>query len=287
MNLEYKKILYIDINKLEYEFKVHEDLWKYVGGVGVGYRLLFDNFDESPIIITCGPLSGYFPYVSKCNLLYLKNGRFVEKYGGGTIASSMNFLGIDGIVIFGKTDNFINVSIYDQEVTFLTEDKREFSKRNFDMTITGNSVTSRGYFSFGNINEHQIDINGGISLNIDATRSLDLKNFYDYENIYNSFLERYRELTVEPRNNPSCFGCPMGCDNSSAGEDGLNIAVLPRTLISCGYAEDIFKDIPNVYAALNSVGYRYHHSHLENLPGLVGQLKTSISELLSKNIETK
>lgn len=291
MNLEYKKVLYIDLNTLDYEFKIHEDLWKYVGGIGIGYKLFADNFSDSPIILSAGPLSGYFPYISKANLLYLDEYDISEKFGGGTIAGQLNMVGIDAIVFIGTTDQYVHVSIFNQEVTITTDKLEDFERRYSDLILTREVATSQRYFSFGqNVNLPQ-EFTGGISVSIDSTESLDFRDFYHYEDLYNDLLDQYRKLTVEPRSNPSCLGCPMGCDKSHQGEEGENVAVLPRCLIACAYAEEVFKSIPTAYACLNSVGYKYHHSHLEKLPTLVGEVKVQINEQIrdayNSQLETK
>jgi len=278
MNLDYKRVLYINFDEQTFEFKIHEDLWKYIGGIAVSYKLALDNFEENPMILTCGPLSGFFPYISKANFLYLDSGKFVEKYRGGNIATNMNLASIDAIVMVGRPKGFIKVTVYDKEVLFSEELEKDFDKTIYDFVAKKSTINSLGYFSFTNRPLDSFNLQGGFGIKVEASRSIDLNDFYDYENLYQGFLNQYKELTVEPRNNPSCAGCPMGCDNSAVGEDDLNIAILPRCLISCGYAEEIYKNIPNVYAALNSVGYRYHHSHLENLPRLVGEIRANFAK---------
>lgn len=282
MKSNYKKVLYIDFDNLSYEFKIHRDLWEYVGGIGVSYRLLLDNWDDNVVILATGPLSGYFPYISKANLLYLSSGTLVDRFGGGTIAGLMNMVGVDAIVFKGQTDKHIHLSIYEQDVSFIVQPSKEVKYNEADFLLSQGEAFSNGYFSFGDVVTHPSPIEGVVTLNIETTLSRDFGDYYNYEALYKTFLDSYRDLTVEPRNNPSCLGCPMGCDKSSLGETE-NIAILPRCLISCAYAEDVYKNIPNVYAALNSVGYEYHHSHLEKLPELVGALKSQINEELEKN----
>lgn len=281
MKFDYKRVLYINLKEKIFEFKIHEDLWEYIGGIAVSYKLALDNIEDRPMILSCGPLSGLFPYVSKANFLYLDSGKFVEKYGGGSTATKMNLGTIDAIVFTGQPKNFLKITVYDKEVLFNEESERDFDAVSYDFVAKENMLTSLGYFNFNNYTLDNLNLEFGFGVKFETSRSIDLSDFYDYEGLYNDFLNQYKDLTVEPRNNPSCFGCPMGCDNSAVGEDDLNIAVLPRCLIACGYAEEIFKNIPNVYAALNSVGYRYHHSHLENLPKLVGEMRLSIAKKFS------
>ncbi len=278
----YKNILYVHIDSLEYEFKVQEDLREFIGGTPVSYKLMNDYLDQKPVIISTGPLAGYFPYVSKANLLYLSGTTLVEKYGGGTIAANLNMSSIDAIVILGTTDKNIHISIYENEITFLEEKFEEFSTRIADLVIKKDSAESQNYFTFGNISEFPIPINGNISISVESTVSYDLKDFFDYEKAYKTAIDMYEKLKVEPANNPSCVGCPMGCEKSSEGEDGENVAVLPRCLIACAYAEDIYKKIPFVYSCLTSVGYEYKHDDLEEISDKFGNIKKILNQNIAK-----
>lgn len=278
---DYKKVLYLDLNDQSHVFKVDGSLWNYIGGVGIAYKLLEANLDLNPVILATGPLSGYFPYASKSCVLYISNGKIVEKYGGGSISGLMNMLGIDAIVISGSSSANLAVSINEEDVSIsqFTEEESELSR--FDFALSSNKIVSEGYFSYGNIEDVPSPIDNLVGINIDFTKNVDFSSYYDYEKIYNTLLDDYRSLTVEPRNNPSCMGCPMGCDFSHEGEDHLNVAVLARTLIACGYAESLYKSIPMIYSCLNSLGYRYHHSDLEKFPGIFGELKVSLNMKLN------
>ncbi len=278
---DYKKVLYLDLNDQSHVFKVDGSLWNYIGGVGIAYKLLEANLDLNPVILATGPLSGYFPYASKSCVLYISNGKLVEKYGGGSISGLMNMLGIDAIVISGRSTANLAVSINEEDVSIsqFTEEDSELSR--FDFAVSSNKIVSEGYFSYGNIEDVPSPIDNLVGINIDFTKNVDFSSYYDYEKIYNTLLDDYRSLTVEPRNNPSCMGCPMGCDFSHEGEDHLNVAVLARTLIACGYAESLYKSIPMIYSCLNSLGYRYHHSDLEKFPGIFGELKVSLNMKLN------
>ena len=273
----YKKVLYINLSDLSYVYKIDESLWEYIGGVGVSYKLMDANFDQTPIILSTGPLSGYFPYASKASLLYLSHRNLVEKYGGGSISGLMNMVGIDSIVIYGTPSANVSVSISDEDVSISEFEDSMLDFSLYDFVVGGDRALADNYFSFGDMSNHNTYLDTYVCFSINNTKTIDLNNFYDYERLYNNLLEDYKKLTVEPRNNPSCLGCPMGCDLSSAGEDGLNISVLPRALVSCGFAESIYKHIPTVYACLSSIGYVYHHSDLEKFSTLFGNLKANLN----------
>ena len=270
----YKNILHLDLTEQVAQIKIVGDVYEYIGGVSLAYKLLEEYYEDKPIVITSGPLSGYFPYISKSCLLTIENRKFVEKYGGGTLAAKMNYAGLDAIVIVGEQKTpFIDLTVLPDEITLSTT---EADKYKSDLIINEHGVFSLGYFSFGDFSETKLNQINSLSLKIDSSLSVDLKNIYEYENLYNSILDLYRELTVEPRNNPSCMGCPMGCDLSSLGEDDLNVAILPRSLISCGYASRIYKQIPTVFACLSTIGYDYTHSDLENLPEIFSATRERI-----------
>lgn len=274
----YKKVLHVDLDNMEVVSKINEALWEYLGGIAVSYKLLSDYYDDAPIVISTGPLAGCFPYISKANLLYISGDAVVEKYGGGSIAPLLNFAGYDAIVIKGDAKKNVVIDISD-DIT-IEEVEGEFDPKEYDLTLADKSVFSKNYFSFGNFDEARLGLSANVGIKISKTSTIDMYAYYDYENWYGKILDRYKEVTVEPGNNPSCMGCPMGCDFSSKGEDNMKISVLPRSLISCVYAEEIYKDIPLVFGCLNCVGYKYTHNHLENLPTLFGELKTSLSAKL-------
>jgi hypothetical protein len=51
-------------------------------------------------------------------------------------------------------------------------------------------------------------------------------------------------------------------------------------MICCGYATNIYKDMPTLYGCLHALGYNYHHKHLEDLPDLFRMLKQDLSRKL-------
>lgn len=283
---KYKNVLYINLTNETSEFKSHEDLWPYIGGVGIAYKLLVDNFDLDPVILASGPLSGKFPFVSKSILLYIGNYKVCEKYGGGDIGSLMNLANIDAIVFYGESSENLKINISGREVnisSFDLEEAMEYKNNTFYMD--SRNVISNNYFSFGIDSASFLNIKGRVSLSIDSTGSDALEEFYGYEALYSDILLNFKKLTVEPRNNPSCFGCPMGCDLSSKGEDHINASSIARSLLACGYAESIYKHIPLVYSCLNSIGYKYRHSDIEFVPILVGRVKASLKLLMQKRFE--
>ena len=283
----HKSIIEIDLVNKTAVKKVSGDLWNTVGGVVMAYKLMQEYIEDDPLIIVTGPLNGYFPYLSKALIVYMDHGEVIEKFGGGNISAKMNMAGIDAIVITGakQYSGYVNINIYENTIHLgetISELKNTSSFSN-DLFITPDSLMSQGYFSFGDVSGAKLIEEGSVSINIEYSEDIFARNVYDYEKLYKSLLDSYKELTVDPANNPSCMGCPMGCEKSSIGEDTLNISILPRCLISCGYAATLYKQIPIVFACLQSIGYDYTHRELEQLPEIFSKIKESIS-LYTKNV---
>ena len=83
-----------------------------VGGSGLA-AMLFDHYGlpdqpwddpEQPLIFTIGPLTGYFPLMSKtvCAFKSPYHNQYAESHGGGRSALSLRFADYDGLVIRGK-----------------------------------------------------------------------------------------------------------------------------------------------------------------------------------------
>ena len=199
----------------------------------------------------------------------------------------MKMADIDSIVFQGHSSQYTHMTINNQEVSLETEPKSQFANSISAFKMYEGRADSESYFAFGDLSTLPMSSVGGIRIDIDGTNSYDIKGRSEINEIYDTLLDEYKRLTVEPRNNPSCMGCPMGCDFSSQGEDGQNRGALSRCLVSCAYAEDLYKEIPLVYSCLNSVGYNYHHSHLEKLPELVGDMLAKIDDAINSELETK
>ncbi|MCG6916400.1 MAG: aldehyde ferredoxin oxidoreductase [Deltaproteobacteria bacterium] len=91
------------------------------GGSGLA-ALLFDKYGhlnkpwddpEQPLIFTIGPLTGYFPLMSKtvCGFKSPYHDQYGESHAGGRSALSLRFADLDGLVITGKADSPSYVSI--------------------------------------------------------------------------------------------------------------------------------------------------------------------------------
>ena len=94
---------------------------KVVGGSGLA-AMLFDKFgdpklawnDESqPIIFAIGPLTGYFPLMSKmvCSFKSSYHNEYTESHAGGRAALSLQFTDLDALVIVGRAKQLSLLSI--------------------------------------------------------------------------------------------------------------------------------------------------------------------------------
>jgi aldehyde:ferredoxin oxidoreductase len=122
-------ILYIDLSEKNAEVIERSDLFdKYIGGSGVGVNLLLENCPkgadplspENPIILATGPLTGAFPTCTKAVAVFKSplTNEFGESYAGGRLGAAMRFSGNMAIVIKGKSDSPVYLSIQNDKVYF-------------------------------------------------------------------------------------------------------------------------------------------------------------------------
>jgi aldehyde:ferredoxin oxidoreductase len=106
------KVLLYDLSSSQGKIVYHDDRNLVVGGSGLA-ALLFNKYghpqspwnDESqPLIFAIGPLTGYFPLMSKvvCSFKSPYHDQYTESHGGGRAALSMRFADLDAIVIIGQ-----------------------------------------------------------------------------------------------------------------------------------------------------------------------------------------
>jgi len=91
------------------------------GGSGLA-ALLFNKYGhtdrpwddpEQPLIFTIGPLTGYYPLMSKtvCGFKSPYHDQFAESHAGGRSALSLRFADLDGLVVTGKAERLSYLSI--------------------------------------------------------------------------------------------------------------------------------------------------------------------------------
>jgi len=266
INTSIKNILEIDLDSKTFQLKKRSDLQDYLGGVGLSLKLYSEFRDEKPLIFSIGPLNGFFPFASKTSVLFGIKEKVYDYYIGGSLSSRMQFADLDAIVLLGrsKTETFIDiqghdVNFWDFGVDF---DSLGLPGRRSFLRFTTNKYLLDHYFRFtGNEADAVLSYKKINGIVVSATNNFTLKDMREYDSLYKSFLLRYQELSVSKENFLSCSGCPMGCSKSSIGEKGGNL--LSHSLVSCAYADSIFKDIDLVVSCLNSLGYSYKHEDIE------------------------
>ncbi len=114
----------INLTKNEISFQTfpEEVLRKYIGGTGLGTRILFDEteihtdplgpenvliYNTGPLVGTKAPNFGRYHVVTKSPL----TGRYAEANSGGKFGPALRKAGYDGLILFGKAENPVYISI--------------------------------------------------------------------------------------------------------------------------------------------------------------------------------
>ncbi|MGE5372100.1 MAG: aldehyde ferredoxin oxidoreductase N-terminal domain-containing protein [Solirubrobacterales bacterium] len=128
----YLRILNIDLSTRSFEITDRKDLHDYLGGVGLATKLLDENLQydkdpldpEQPIIFAIGPMSTIFPVVTKTVCMFRSplTGELGESYAGGRLAMAMLYAGYDAIVIRGRADRPVYLSIGSRTVSIKKAD---------------------------------------------------------------------------------------------------------------------------------------------------------------------
>lgn len=275
-----KKVLFINLSNQKHSVKTLTELDKFIGGVGVGLKLLSDNIEKDPIIFSVGPLNGFFPYVSKTSIVFQLGGVVEDIYIGGSLSTRIRFSGIDSILITGKSKAPVFIDITDEVVSFRPADTDINSlglpgKRAALKPINNKFFLDDYFLSPENFLEEKMFTKNIAGIVVTGTKNYEIKNIERYEELYNKILARESELTITKGTNPSCSGCPMGCEKSRIGELGGNVLV--HSLVACSYAKNVYSNIGVVFSCLNVLGYDYTHEDVESLPVLVEKVLSELS----------
>lgn len=107
-------VLHVDLNTGQGKRSDFSSPAKTLGGSGLA-AALFDKYykpdldalaPEQPLIFAIGPLTGYFPLMSKvvCAFVSPYNQEYAESHAGGRMALAMRFAGYDALVVTGRTE---------------------------------------------------------------------------------------------------------------------------------------------------------------------------------------
>ena len=122
-----KDILYIDLDKNEFQIVNREDIFeKYIGGAGVASRLLLEECQpkldpfspKSPIIFAIGPLTALLPAMAKAVSMFKSplTCNLGESHASGHIGAAIRFAGYGAIVIKGASEKPIVINIENDKV---------------------------------------------------------------------------------------------------------------------------------------------------------------------------
>lgn len=122
-------VLYVDLSKRSFHIEDRTDLFiEYLGGSGVAINLLLENCPknadslgpDNPIVFAVGPLVGLFPLASKTVAMFKSplTGNLGESHAGGRSAVAIRAAGYGAIVIKGKSETPVYLSISENETQF-------------------------------------------------------------------------------------------------------------------------------------------------------------------------
>lgn len=281
IDLKTKKVLIIDLEKRKSETKSYPDLMKFIGGTGLGLKLLEIYNDKNPLIISVGPLNGFFPFTSKASVVLKSNGLAEDLYIGGTLSTRLKFTGLDSIVMCGKAKEKTILNMQNTDVDFKEESvdiqSLGLPGKRCLISYDAKKILADEYFTTPeNYLEKSFEEKNIKGISITGTETYSPENFEDYKKLYASILEKKDGMRVEEGTYPSCSNCPMACGKSKVGEIGGNILI--NSLVSCQFADKIYTDIGMVFSCLNTLGYEYTHEDIENLPVLIEETIRNISK---------
>lgn len=141
-------ILRVDLSTGEITRESTEKYTKYIGGMGIGYRVMWDEVpagthpyaEENRIIFAVGPLTGTGAMCSgRTNITSLLPSNpfhgVSDSHMGGHFAVELKYAGYDAVIIQGKASKPVWLRIADQDVTL--EDASVFWGHGTFDTITG------------------------------------------------------------------------------------------------------------------------------------------------------
>ncbi len=115
------RVMLVDLSRGKGEVVAFPDRAKWVGGSGLAaglfaaYGVPDAPWDDprQPLIFAIGPLTGFFPLMSKtvCAFKSPYHDQYAESHAGGRSALSLFFAGVDALVIVGRAERPVVVSL--------------------------------------------------------------------------------------------------------------------------------------------------------------------------------
>ncbi len=125
------KILRIDLSTHTYEVTPfnHEEAVRYIGGRGLGSKIMFDEVDPSidafdpgnKVIIATGPMTGTPTPAGGRYMVVTKSpltGTIASSNSGGYWGAELKFAGYDALIIEGKSEKPVSIFIEDDKIEF-------------------------------------------------------------------------------------------------------------------------------------------------------------------------
>jgi aldehyde:ferredoxin oxidoreductase len=125
-------VLHLNLSEKSFEARTHEDLSPLIGGIGWALALLEEGLgggrysgpaggeSVEPVVFAIGPLSGVIPGCSKTVAAFRspQSGFLTTSLGGGHLARFLRFAGYQALVIEGRSQEPVVVSINGEQVIF-------------------------------------------------------------------------------------------------------------------------------------------------------------------------
>lgn len=279
MDLTAKKVLLINLTKEEAEAKTFDEIDKYIGGIGVGLKLMEIFQDKNPVIFSIGPLNGFFPYASKTAIILDNDGVTEDIYIGGNLSLRMRYAGLDAIVIYGKSPTGVILDIQNTKVAFRESGTDTnllgLPGKRSDLIVKDKIILNSYFTTPEDFLENTLRAKGVEGIVLTGTEIFKPSDFDKYQELYRNLLKRKDEVSVLEGTYPSCSNCPMGCGKSQVGEIGGNVLI--HSLVACQYADKVYSDVGIVFSCLNVLGYDYTHEDIEALPILIEDILRRLS----------
>ncbi len=120
------KVMVVDLGKNKSSLEYFHTRREWIGGSGLAAGL-FSHFGlpgedafhpDQPLILAIGPLTGYFPLMSKTILGFMSgyHNQYAESHAGGRSALALKFAGYDALVVRGKAERPTCVGLGTSEV---------------------------------------------------------------------------------------------------------------------------------------------------------------------------
>ena len=126
INGDYQRILTVDLSSNQINVTNRTDLNPYLGGVGLATKLMSEEVQpgaapgDQPVVLAIGPFAAIYPAATKAVAVFRSplTGEWGESYAGMRLAMAMRFAGYDALVIRGRANHPVYLSVGPRGVEF-------------------------------------------------------------------------------------------------------------------------------------------------------------------------